>query len=144
MEELLNKLIEKGWKPMWKKMTKCHRERCRLNSEFWEYWVFNHIWENWQSIDRQFCLKIREIVSKNSWLWQFVCENGMINVWWYVNGWCYHNDYDEYDEWDWEYYDEELKRFYDKNYEYRLIESALKDEDELEQFLLSNIVIKDE
>ena len=123
MEELLNKLIEKGWKPMWEEMTKCHRERCRLNSAFWEYWVFSHIWENWQSIDRQFCLKIREIVSKNSWLWQFVCENGMTK-----ERQPYNRDSDTY----W---------FTIQDYEYRLIESALKDESELESFILDNIKV---
>ena len=38
----------------------------------------------------------------------------------------------------------ENNNLYNDDYEYRLIESSLKDEGELEDFLLSNIVIKDE
>ena len=74
----------------------------------------------------------RELVSKESWLWQFVCENGMVKFKQEVYFKCIiaeqwdANDYKTY-----------------SRLEYRLIESALKDESELEDFLLSNIVIKE-
>lgn len=80
----------------------------------------------------QYPTTIREFCAKESWLWQFVCENGMIkknddvrikNYWWdneCDNNYCYDDS------------------------EFRMLESALKDESELKDFLLSNIVIKDE
>ena len=126
LEQLLNSLIEKGWFPRWE------REPIYMLSSKKLYIP------DTMEVNRS----LRDLVSKESWLWQFVCENGMVEEWWYVNGWCYHNDYDEYDEWDWETYDKELRRFYDKNYEYRLIESALCDEDKLEDFILGNIKVE--
>lgn len=71
---------------------------------------------------------IRFLVSKESWLWQFVCKNKMIKskTWVWVNG------VDGM-------YKEILINQYD--YRYRLIESSLKDESELEQFLLDNIKV---
>ena len=72
---------------------------------------------------------IIELCSKSSWLWQFVCKNEMIKseTWVWVNG------VDGM-------YKEILINQYD--YRYRLIESSLKDESELEQFLLSNIKVE--
>ena len=129
LEQLLNMLIQRGWKPF------------GINYYEYENWCLYYsvhtedgVWSEWR-----YWVSLRELVSKESWLWQFVCENKMVKEWWYVNGWCYHNDYDEYDNWDWNDYDKELKRFYDTNYQYRLIESALKDEPELGQLLLDNI-----
>jgi hypothetical protein len=113
-------LIEKGWRPFNKDI----REFFTLN-EFtcgyrWE-WT-NHLGT------------IRAIVSKESWLWQFVCENGMVDI----NYWNIREYYSEQENW-WIY----LKRLnWEDNYEYRLIESALCDEDKLEEFLLSNIKVK--
>ena len=75
---------------------------------------------------------LRQLTSKESGLWQFVCENWMIKheVYEDIQSWEHttadHSDF-WYTSWD--------------NYEYRLIESALKDESELEDFLLSNIKV---
>ncbi len=115
VEQLMNKLIAKGWRPFNKDI----REIFTLN-EFtcgyrWE-WT-NHLGT------------IRDIVSKESWLWQFVCENGMINIPWYKNiirQWV----------------DTKRHKYYGKDYRYWLCESALKDESELEGFLLSNIKVE--
>lgn len=80
------------------------------------------------------------LVSKESWLWQFVCENGMVALklsarmknpridWEDVddyNNWHIVMNYKQKCEWD--------------KAEYRLIESSLKDESELEDFLLNSI-----
>lgn len=64
---------------------------------------------------------LRELVSKESWLWQFVCENGMQK-----ERPPYNRDSDTY----W---------FTIQEYQYRLIESALKDESELTELLLNSI-----
>ena len=130
MEELLNKLIEKGWKPFGITCTDFIKGT-------WLEWIpsycFNphpHMWFAWWT-RRYHRPSLRQIVSKESWLWQFVCENRMINIPWYKNiirQWV----------------DTKRHKYYGKDYRYWLCESSLKDESELEDFLLSNIVIKDE
>jgi len=69
----------------------------------------------------------RMLCTKSSWLWQFVCENRLqpTNK---SGGW----DYGDWFTW-----------WTCMAYEYRLIESALCDEDKLEDFLLSNIKVWD-
>ena len=76
---------------------------------------------------------LRELVSVDSGLWQFVCENGMVNT----------NDSPEENAINyWRYNKKDLTEWwYMRNYQYRLIESSLKDESELEDFLLQNIKI---
>lgn len=123
MEELLNKLIEKGWKPRW----------------------LNIMWKIVIDYDIEFAFDIydslqkwhwnfRELVSKESWLWQFVCENGMIK-----EG---HKHERILDPTFWEWWADCKRQEHDWNYWYRLIESALCDEDRLEDFILENITIK--
>lgn len=128
LEQLLNKLIEKGWKPRNIECTGVKSTDYCL--EFYTKAI------GWISKDE------RHLVSKNSWLWQFVCENGMLNkkrwsnrvrletssVWDYIEIWTW-ADYG------WKF---------DSDYEYRVIESALCDEDKLEQFLLQSIVINND
>lgn len=74
----------------------------------------------------------RELVSKESWLWQFVCENGMIPK---------ENHERVYDVSWWEYWVDCKAQIISRELEYRLIESALKDESELEKFILDNVKI---
>jgi len=124
MEELLNKLIEKGWKPF------------NVDCAWTNVEVINKIKDNWYIPEHSkiifktethwhvFDCNIRDLVSKWSWLWQFVCENDLLNI------------------------KKEKKRItpehlrvFNWEYQYRLIESALCDEDKLEEFLLDNIKI---
>lgn len=142
MEELLNKLIKKGrvpfgiygnWDLEWERI--CIEEQDEYTNEYRlkVYWInVDYVEFNWLcDEDKHFSdrFSLREIVSKWSWLWQFVCKNEMIKskTWVWVNG------VDGM-------YKEILINQYD--YRYRLIESSLKDEDELEDFLLSNIKVE--
>lgn len=79
---------------------------------------------------------LRQLTSKESWLWQFVCENGMIRV---TEG----NSLCNWLFWEEIYYDETQtdKLYKNDNYEYWLIESALCNEEDLEQILLDNIKV---
>ena len=82
LEELLNKLIEEGWKPFGnKKIKDAKTARWNINlldekmnnvSKFKDKVAFT----NWVLIFDE--INMRELVSKESWLWQFVCENGMV------------------------------------------------------------------
>lgn len=127
LENLLNILLERGWKPRNREKTLhiCCYGKCKWMDYQWVHldgWFMNE--------DSK---KFRELVSKESWLWQFCVENGMINI----NYWNIREYYSEQDNW-WIY----LRRLNgEDNYEYRLIESSLKNKDELEEFLLENIQI---
>lgn len=128
MEELLNKLIEKGWKPFGIQ----HHIKAKY------YWYNNVcffvttttiLW-NVKSVTVCNC-SLRDIVSINSLLRQFVCKNSFLK-------WP-----DSTDEWQknpiWASFDE---LFYASQYQFYLIECALKNNSELEQFLIDNIKIE--
>jgi len=119
LEELLNKLIKKGRVPFGDK---------RITNISWKMqyvWIYNWMfWSNHNVV--QFWKSTRELVSKESGLWQFCVENGMIKS----ENWVWVNAVNGM-------YKEILINQYD--YRYRVIESSLKDENELEDFLLSNI-----
>lgn len=126
LEQLLNSLIEKGWEPF--------REKSKSVEYLfeWNQFYFKNIpWE----LVWAFYRSTRELVSKDSWLWQFVCENKMEKKmeknhrWIWINSWA-KSAYQSYPVYTME------------RYEYRVIESSLKDESEIEDFLLSNIKVE--
>ena len=102
LEQLLNSLIEKGWKPFGDENVK----EIRIYSDMDMECIY------WKKKSDFYYFSPRKITSKESWLWQFVCENKLLKP-------------DHMKQYNW--------------YEYRLIESSLKDESELEDFLLSSI-----
>jgi len=111
LEKLLNKLIEKGWRPF---------GFIVQNIRKWPYDSRYYFFENcagWKSL--------RELVSKESWLWQFVCQNDL---------------YPPYIQHRW-FRDRPENWLQIHDYRYWLIESALRGELELERFLLDNIKI---
>ena len=133
LEELLNSLIEKWWKP---------RGKYEMEYQYmlwWkEHWFYDLYFIRWHYPVRvPIKHSLRELVSKESWLWQFVCENGMVYK--YSSDW-------ETDEWECSYncdgYEkDDYYKLHRTDYEFYLVESALKDESELEDFLLSNIKV---
>ena len=127
MEELLNKLIEKGWKPRWFECVEDNGKSIRYHKRrIWFYHKKEYkLWAERPEED----YTLRWLVSKESWLWQFVCENDLQKQ--------------TYTRW------ENRNTVLEKNYifdcddtTYRLIESALTDEDKLEDFILSNIKVE--
>ena len=123
LEELLKSLIEKGWKPFGRNYQR-YEHWCLIREFTTEDGVYSY---------GQYPTTYREFCSKESWLWQFCTKNGMIKheIYEDIHSWTFttaeHSDF-WYTSWD--------------NYEYRIIQSALKDESELEGFLLSNIKIE--
>lgn len=162
MEELLNKLIEKGWIPFgiygnwdleWERI--CIEEQDEYTNEYRlkVYWInVDYVEFNWLcDEDKHFSdrFSLREIVSKWSWLWQFCIANHLLKKysdlwddWEYIIGrW---QDWKDCKTEDWEYIDDNRDSdiyHQDDSYQYRLIESSLKDESELEEFLPQNIKI---
>lgn len=129
MEKLLNELIKKGWKPFGIKSDNIWLYCLSDNKIVISYYDFDTEWEC--NHEDKWC-DLRQLTSKESWLWKFVCENGMVNnVWNFVyrrlrNG---------------------KKFWFDKpitHFTFRLIEASLKDESELEDFLLQNIKVWNE
>lgn len=118
MKKLLTKLIKKWWKPFgWKDIKK-------VTNEWWFVcFVHKSTGQPWLSE-----VSYRELVSIESGLWQFCVENDLVKknkFTWMVSPDPFWED--QYDCTD---------------YRHRIIESALRDERELEQFLLENILIK--
>ena len=136
IEQLLNSLIEKGWCPIWRKYTWPHKPyfRSYIDGLCWRQFFYNEWWD-WE-YEPQRAFTLRELTSINSGLWQFVCENGMVKrpkweapedvrVWRYTETmgivWS--------------------RCFGKRTPEFYIMESALKDESKLEEFLLSNIKV---
>ena len=127
--QLMKGLRDKWWIPRWYKgiVRAVYDRRHKM------IWLYEDDWKEYLELVSK--KSLRELASTDSWLWQFVCDNGMVKheVYEDIQSWEHttaeHSDF-WYTSWD--------------NYEFYLIESALKDESEIEDFLLSNIVIKDE
>ncbi len=150
LEQLLNSLIEKGWKPFGREPKKHWWIYC-MKTDMFEFWIKFYVDDlDWIWEFVAFEMPIRSVVSIDSGLWQFCMANHLLKK--YSDLW---DDY-EYVIWrwqnwmdwkttDWEYIDENYDSdiyHQDESYQYRLIESALKDESELEKFLLSNINVE--
>lgn len=78
LEQLLNKLIDKGWKPWWlesrmiKSLKMWNRPHCNwVDIDFWEY--RDGFWACWKYYS------LNDLCSIESWLWQFVCENNLVD-----------------------------------------------------------------
>lgn len=127
LEQLLNMLIQRGWKPrnVISKNIYIYKVKDKINLSYSEF-----LEDEWEVMHEDEWYSMRDLVSKSSGLWQFVCENDLIKHKWDSN-YAYfniHGTWKAYEHW---------------NYEYRLIKASLKDESELEDFLLSNIKIWD-
>jgi len=128
MEELLNKLIEKGWKPrnVISKNIYIYKVEDKINLSYSEF-----LEDEWEVMHEDEWYSLRDLVSKWSWLWQYVCENGMVkeddgHITRIIN--LYKSDETIVDGW-W-------------NYHYWLMICSILDESELEQFLLDNIKVE--
>lgn len=133
MEELLNKLIKRGWKPFKIREDNMWLYYLSDNKIVISYYEFDTEWEC--NHEDKWC-DLRQLTSKESWLWQFVCENHLyIYKMWENKNFIQDHFKNEYNECCYQY-------LYDKScYEYYLLESALCAEDKLEKFLLDNIKV---
>lgn len=137
MEKLLNELLKRWWKPFnvncaWTNVEVINR--LRDNQYLPEHSKIIFKTENhWHVFD----CNIRDLVSKSSWLRQFCVENKLVPIM-CTEEWIkhYYEDIDDDDLISWE----EIQPT--TEYEYRIIECVLRKEQELEQFLLENIIIK--
>ena len=134
LKQLLNSLIKRWRVPFWDK---------RITNVSWKMqyvWTYNWVFRSNHNVV-QFWKSTIEICSKSSWLWQFVCdrEHRFIdkkNYGGVRSDKRLKNPYVDYDGVNTEY-----EWITSLDYQYRLIESSLKDESELEDFLLNNIKV---
>lgn len=124
LEQLFNSLIEKGRKPFGREKTlHISIHNWDLMSVYLDWWFMN---EDTKSL--------RELVSKESGLWQFVCNNWMIPE----DRKCHERVLDLTF---WPNWPDVSAQMCSRNYEYWLMSSAICDERYLEQFLIENIKI---
>ena len=130
LENLLNSLIKRGWKPAW------FQGESRI--EIFEDWDIT-IYMDVDNIIVKAKINLRNIVSIKSWLWQFVCDKELVQhktsekiIKRYVK------EVIEREGWD---ITEADIICTDLDPEYRLLESALIPEKELGKFLVDNIII---
>lgn len=118
LETLLTSLVQRGRKP-W---------GLRYFAEVMVFKTYiDFITKKWASSPTS----LRELVSLESWLWQFVCER---QLWGNERGYwlrCHSHPLDYEADYSWKF-----------NYEFRLLESALIPEEELGKFLVENIVVE--
>jgi len=121
---LFKELMKRGWKVYWEydKLMSHWQTRWKRDFWFWELWEIKY--------------SLRELVSKESGLWQFVCENWIIENWKTVHDYVISHITYSYDKGCWWYAP--------NNSEFWIMMSALCDEDKLEKFLLENIKIDGE
>lgn len=114
LEELLNKLIEKGWKPWWKEKFKLEvrQSSIELITDYWKFYSLN------------------DLCSIESWFWQFVCENELYK---YNKKTCIQAQVKQF------WYDDDDWLLFQDDAEYRLMLSSIQDKKE--DFILSNVKI---
>lgn len=119
LEQLLNMLIQRGWKPFnkwWLNLIKL--------SGVHQWWLLLHKPSTRVAAN----YSLRDLTSRESNLWQFVCENEL---------------YPPYIQHRW-FRDLPTNWLQIHDYRYWVIESSLEDESELEQFLLDSIIINEQ
>ena len=121
MEELLNKLIKKWWKPFgWDdKLSSLHKEFW-----VWKWYIRFHNWMDSELFD------LRQLTSKESGLWQFCVKNKLVkeddgHITIIIN---VYKDYESIVDGWWDYH-------------YWLMICSILDESDLEQFLIDKIKI---
>ena len=118
LENLLTSLIERGWKPAGFP----GKSEIKI-SEDWDVVLYMDTDDATVVVK----VKLRNLVSLESGLWQFVCENEL---------------YKEDDCWEWRFTFDGVHFFYYKSLpKFRLLESSLIPEEELAKFLVENIKI---
>ena len=124
LETLLNSLMQRGRKPKDREVVLIQLDQEFTKSE-WKT-VFYCSCKDWF----WFYADLRWLVSLESGLWQFVCENWL------------RKDQTSTSYWSRREWGEKEKMCRENQFEYRLLESALLPEEELAEFLVDNIKVE--
>ena len=121
LETLLTSLVQRGWKP-----AGFPGESEIKISEDWDVVLYMDTDDATVVVK----VKLRNLVSLESGLWQFVCENWL------------RKDQTSTSYWSRREWGEKEKMCRENQFEYRLLESAMIPEEELGKFLVDNIKIQ--
>lgn len=124
LETLLNSLVQRGRKPKGREVVLIQLDQEFTKSE--GKTVFYCSCKDWF----WFYADLRWLVSLESGLWQFVCENWL------------RKDQTSTSYWSRREWGEKEKMCRENQFEYRLLESALLPEEELAEFLVDNIKVE--
>ena len=123
LENLLNSLIKRGWKPF----ENSNLNHCNSDGKFIYFYTIripNRLTAS--LVYESLAVPLRLITTIESWLWQFVCQNKLLS-----------------DKVDLQDYIEDSFWFRrcprDSNWSYRLMRVAFVGEEDLEKFLIDNI-----
>ena len=125
LENLLNSIIDRGWEPWGIEWDDIELLSLDMNSKNIYIWFMDYsILGEWSY--NQKIKAFRELVSLESWLWQFVCKNKLLS-----------------DKVDMQDYIEDSYWFrrcpFDTNWVFRIIQSSIHSEEHLAKFLVDNI-----
>lgn len=127
IKELLNKLIKLGWKPRGYETNEINIE----DATQYEWKIYIKFWTEDKNNYRRAIYTLRDLVSLESGLWQFICEK-----------WLYNKDNKDFinrmylDEAEMKYIGND-RHLYNYNYEFWIMLSSI--EEDIEQFLIDNM-----
>lgn len=131
LEKLLHSLIGEGWNPWrieWDDIEFFNLNMKRRNIHIW---YMDYSTPEEEKYDQEF-KTFRELVSMESWLWDFVVKNKLYDD----------TEFNKIVDYMWEECDRQRPEYRIDTPSYRLVKSALIPEEELGEFLVENIVVK--
>lgn len=126
LERVLTYLMEQGWNPWGIDNVDIDLFSVDFKRKNIHIWYMDYSTPEKENYEQEF-KSFRELVSLESWLWQFVVEKKLFER--NLNVWTNHGMQREYDIYD---------------HTYWIIESALCIEEDLSEFLVNNIRVADE
>lgn len=130
LENLLNKLIEKWWKPWGIDSENIELFNLNIDRKNIHIWYMDYDTPEEEKYEQEF-KTFRELVSIESWLWDFVAKNKLYDD----------TEFNKIVDYMWEECDRQRPEYRINDQSYRLVKSALIPEEELAQFLVDNIKV---
>ena len=131
LEKLLNSLIQRGWKPWGIDPENIELFNLNIDRKNIHIWYMDYDTPEEEKYEQEF-KTFRELVSMESWLWDFVAKNKLYDD----------TEFNKIVDYMWEECDRQRPEYWINDPSYRLVKSALIPEQELAKFLLENIIIK--
>ena len=131
LEKLLHSLIGEGWNPWgieWDDIEFFNLDMKRRNIHIW---YMNYDEPEQEEYEQEF-KTFRELVSMESWLWDFVVKNKLYDD----------AEFNKIVDYMWEERDRQRPEYRINTPSYRLVKSALLSVEELGKFLLDNIKVE--
>lgn len=128
LENLLNSLIDRGWKPWGIDPENIELFNLNIDRKNIHIWYMDYDTPEEEKYEQEF-KTFRELVSMESWLWDFVAKNKLYDD----------TEFNKIVDYMWEGCDRQSPEYWINDPSYRLVKSALILEQELAKFLVDNI-----